>query len=113
MASRMVVFPAPVGPAMAKIPSEVKAGCVRSISHSPTSEFRFLNRTCNIFIGSLSIPLACRPHRETKVLPDKHEVILVAGLQALHARSGIARIRRSHRDRPVFLLHEFFQGRGR
>ena len=52
MASRMVVLPAPVGPVIAKIPSAVKSGAVRSTSHSPTSELRFLNRTLVIRMPS-------------------------------------------------------------
>ena len=43
-ASRMVVLPAPVGPVMTKMPSDKKAGCVRSMAHSPARELRFLKR---------------------------------------------------------------------
>ena len=35
IASRMVDFPAPVEPVMAKMPSEMNSGAVKSISHSP------------------------------------------------------------------------------
>lgn len=113
MASRMVVLPAPVGPVMAKMPSDAKAGCVRSISHSPTNEFRFLNRTCSILIDSLSIPPASHLHRETKAFPGRREAVPAADPQARHERRGIVRTRRSRSDHPAFPLHGFVPARGR
>ena len=45
IASKMVDFPAPVGPDIAKIPSDTYSGVVKSMDHSPASELRFLNRS--------------------------------------------------------------------
>jgi hypothetical protein len=46
----MVDLPAPVGPVIAKIPLEMNSGVEKSITHSPYREFKFLNRSSNIFI---------------------------------------------------------------
>src|SRR5471030_1236050 len=50
MASSRVVFPAPVGPVIANKPLLAKGSTVKSIFHSPASEFRFFRRRLRIFM---------------------------------------------------------------
>jgi hypothetical protein len=48
MASKIVDFPEPVGPIIAKIPSFTNSLELKSISHSPYSEFRLEKRNPRI-----------------------------------------------------------------